>query len=280
MTEFHGEFIAMLEGERNKMRHNAAIRYFILLLATAAIVLHGCSAPGSDADMDLTETDLPGENTDQVIPPDQPDNADEELILTEDAKGRQFTREEWINGHLRTDFGFRKNPDPASLSDDKLLEYMNDAYTAAYGIFSMYYICSDIMYGCQVFSSDMPMVEIDSLPYNNMHNPVFPTLEAWESYMRGILSDELTDELLSEKKFISHEGELWGVMGARGTDIRMKTVDYEVKDRSKDKIVYTAIVEIREDDLDAEIPDEVKTFDFTYSLTDDGWRWTEFYLYH
>ncbi len=199
-------------------------------------------------------------------------------LVTEDSPG--FTLEDWIKYILNTDFGFREPADVTALSDSELETYMHDAYLAALDIYNMHYICSDRMYGRRYWSSEMPSITVDGRPYSQMFNPVFPTLADWESYMLGILSPELTGELMETKMFINHDGELWGIMGARGTDISRMTAGYSVTSRTDTEIIYTAEVEVRETDLSAEEPDYVEYYDFTYTLTDDGWRWTDFYLYY
>jgi len=202
------------------------------------------------------------------------------VFVDEDSAPYTYTREEWIQYSLYTDFGFREPVDVSALTDDELTAYMADAYQCALDIWFLFEVCSDRMYARNVWSSDMPHVEIDGRHYSQMFNPIFPTLADLETYMNGVLSHDLTKQLLSMGMFIDYEGELWGMMGARGTDISKKTIGFSVTSRTDTEIIYTAEVEVREHDLSAEEPDYVEYHDFTYSLTEDGWRWTDFHLYN
>lgn len=201
-------------------------------------------------------------------------------IVDEDSEPYTYTREEWIQYSLYTDFGFRDPVEVSALTDEELTAYMADAYQCALDIYFLFHVSSDRMYARNVWSSDMPHVEIDGRCYSRMFNPVFPTLADLESYMNGVLSHDLTRQLLEMGMFIDYEGELWGMMGARGTDISKKTVGFSVTSRTDTEIIYTAEVEVREHDLGAEKPDYVEYHDFTYALTEHGWRWTDFYLYN
>ena len=202
------------------------------------------------------------------------------VFVDENSEPYTYTREEWIKYSLYSDFGFREPVDVSALAEDELTAYMVDAYQCALDIYFLFLVSSDRMYARNVWSSDMPHVEIDGRHYSQMFNPVFPTLADLESYMNGVLSHDLTKQLLATGMFIDYEGELWGLMGARGTDISKKTVGFSVTSRTDTEIIYTAEVEVREHDLSAEEPDYVEYHDFTYALTEDGWRWTDFYLYN
>ena len=201
-------------------------------------------------------------------------------IIDENSEPYTYTRDEWIRYSLYTDFGFRDPVDVSALTDDELMAYMADAYQCALDIYFLFQVSSDRMYARNVWSSDMPHVEIDGRYYSQMFNPVFPTLADLESYMNGVLSHDLTKQLLEMGMFIDYEGELWGMMGARGTDISKKTVGFSVTSRTDTEIIYTAEVEVREFDLGAEEPDYVEYHNFIYALTENGWRWTDFYLYN
>lgn len=204
----------------------------------------------------------------------------EDWLVDEDSAPYTYTREEWIQYSLYTDFGFRDPVDVSALTDDELTAYMADAYQCALDIYFLFHVSSDRMYARNIWNSTMPHVEIDGRYYSQMFNPVFPTLTDLESYMNGVLSPDLTKQLLAMDMFIDYEGELWGMMGARGTNISKKTVGFSVTSRTDTEIIYTAEVEVREYDLGAEEPDYVEYHNFTYALTEDGWRWTDFYLYN
>ena len=152
------------------------------------------------------------------------------------------------------------------ISREMIKAYMVDAYQCALDIYFLFLVSSDRMYARNIWSSTMPHVEIDGRHYSQMFNPVFPTLADLETYMNGVLSHDLTKQLLSMGMFIDYEGALWGMMGARGTDISKKTIGLSVTSRTDTEIIYTAEVEVREYDLSAEEPDYVEYHDFTYKL--------------
>jgi len=206
----------------------------------------------------------------------EPEAEDSTGLVTEEFD--LLTREEWITYSLNTDFGFREPVDVSALTDAELEVYMTDAYSCAKDIYTIYEVNSDTMYGGRYWSTTMPNVIIDNSYYSKMYNPVFRTMADWEGYMRGILSDELVERLVETDIFIDYEGELWGLMGARGTDFSRKTISYSVTSRSDSEIIYTAEVEFRME-LGSEEPDNIEYYNFTYSLTENGWRWTDFYLY-
>ncbi|MBR4961486.1 MAG: hypothetical protein IKY52_11370, partial [Clostridia bacterium] len=161
------------------------------------------------------------------------------VFVDEDSEPYTYTREEWIRYSLYTDFGFREPVDVSALTDDELTAYMADAYQCALDIWFLFEVCSDRMYARNIWSTTMPDVVIDGRHYSQMFNPVFPTLADLESYMKGVLSHDLTKQLLSIGMFIDYEGELWGMMGARGTDISKKTVGFSVTSRTDTEIIYT-----------------------------------------
>ena len=100
--------------------------------------------------------------------------------------------------------------------------------------------------------------------------------------MQRILSEELTHELLAcHDRIAPINGELWAVMGARGTDITMSESGAEVTSVCDSEIVYTVSVDILDpqNDLPWPVIDTV-THDFVYSKTEDGWRWTKLYVYN
>ena len=189
---------------------------------------------------------------------------------------------EWLNVHLGTDFVLRTPIDPTTLTGDELQAYMDEAYRAGLSVLAAYEISSDILYGGVVWSSNDPAYYVNGNTYSDMKNPVFPTFSAWESYMQRILSEELTHELLAcHDRIAPINGELWAVMGARGTDITMSESGAEVTSVSDTEIVYTVSVDILDpqNDLPWPVIDTVM-HDFVYSKTEDGWRWTKLYVYN
>lgn len=168
--------------------------------------------------------------------------------------------------------------DVNALTDEELENYISEAHTAARDIFSMFHIDSGVMYGIKSWFSATPSFTVNGNRYNRTYNPVFPTLADLKSYMNGILSHELTDQLIATEMFMDYEGELYGLMATRGTSISKRNVGMEITSCTDTEIIYTAEIEVREYNYGAEEPDYVEYHDFIYTLTDDGWRWTDFHL--
>ena len=249
----------------------------------------GGMVPGEDYSiflMDSTELYSDGDTLEQQLQK-YSDNRLAELNSETDGAAQttadgQMTADEWKAG-LNTDFGFREPEDVTQLSDEELGSYMSDAYFAAADAFGWFNIDSSGICGKKIFdSSTEATVEINGIPYNKMYNPVFATLGDLETYLKGLFSSEIADQLLSTGMFIDNEGELWGAMAARGTNIFVETTGYAVTSRSDTEIIYTAYANINNYDDAAEdfVLDHTESYDYTYSLTDDGWRWTDFSLYY
>lgn len=200
-----------------------------------------------------------------------------EYRYTPTAPETDETAYKWLRLMLGTDFGLTEETVPP-LDDSAALEtYMDEAYRAGYGILALYDIATDAMSGAEVWSSDNPAFFSGGRSYYDMRNPVFPSLCAWETYQRRILSAEAVDCLMARDTFIEVDGKLYGQMGARGTDITMTVADASVTAVSESDITYTVTVEIRED---LEVVTDVVAHEFHYTKTDDGWRWTVLYIFN
>ena len=204
-----------------------------------------------------------------------PEAADTEDIFRTDDAART-----WITNTMNTDFVLREPIDPTTLNPEELQNYMDDAYRAGYSVLMLYEIASDMMFGGVVMSGNDPAFFCAGEWYYDMKNPAFPTFAAWENYMHSILSEEITDTLTARTdRFISLNGELWGVMGARGSNIRMSEAGTAVTSVSDTEIVFTVSVNIADPQIDLG-ETETMTHDFVYSKTEDGWRWTKLYVYN
>ncbi|MBP3378172.1 MAG: hypothetical protein J6L96_05445, partial [Clostridia bacterium] len=193
----------------------------------------------------------------------------------------KYTPEQWIEYNLYSDFGFREPVDVTALSDEELEEYMNDAYIAARDVFGLYEINAGGLYGRMGYSSEQEHVQIGQWNYVNMENPVFTTFAEWESYIRGIFGRTVADGLLSRHTYVEYNGEIFGLIGGRGTNIFWQEVSREVTSRTDTEIIYTLTAEIREEFREEVGLTELTEYHtFVYSLTEDGWRWTEFYLWN
>ncbi|MBE6626239.1 MAG: hypothetical protein E7628_03515 [Ruminococcaceae bacterium] len=114
-----------------------------------------------------------------------------------------------------------------------------------------------------------------------MENPVFTTFDEWESYIRGIFGETVADRLLSRHTYVEYEGGIYGLIGGRGTNIFWEEVSRDVTSRTDTEIVYTLTAEVREEFREEVGLTELTEYHtFVYSLTEDGWRWTEFYLWN
>ncbi len=186
----------------------------------------------------------------------------------------------WLTNEFRfgTDFVLREAVDPTTLEGDALLAFMDEAYLAGQRVLSVYEIDGEMMYGARIYSSTMEHYYVGGRAYYDMQNPAFPTLSAWETYMRRILSDEIVDALMARSQFIEVDGRLYGSGGARGTNIGMRDIGSKIVSATDDEIVYARIVEVRED-LDSDAV-ETREFAFRYTKCEDGWRWTELYIYN
>jgi hypothetical protein len=191
------------------------------------------------------------------------------------AKGKGY---DWILERMETDFVLRDPADPAALSGDALKAYMDEAYIAGRGVLFLHAVAPDLMFGGTYVSGDTKTYYVAGTAYHNLQNPAFPSLSAWETYMRRILSAEMTEELIADGTFIEVDGRLYGRMGARGTNIRMRDAGSEAVRVSETEIVYRRLVEILKDDLQA--VEKTECHEFIYTKTAEGWRWTVLYIYN
>jgi len=94
--------------------------------------------------------------------------------------------------------------------------------------------------------------------------------------MDSVFDDEIVESLLSRSMYINVDGELYGVLADRGTDIYKGAESYEIIRKSDKAIVYKVTVEVI-DDQGKVTGHEI--YDFDLLCYDDGkWRFKEFYM--
>jgi len=94
--------------------------------------------------------------------------------------------------------------------------------------------------------------------------------------MDSVFNDEIVKSLLSRSMYINVDGQLYGVLADRGTDIYKGAESYRIIRKSDKEIVYKVTVEIL--DEQGKVAD-YQTSDFNLRYYDDGkWRFEEFHM--
>ncbi len=101
-----------------------------------------------------------------------------------------------------------------------------------------------------------------------------------EAYLETLFTRTTVDMLLGEGIYSGDDSNLFAKMGDRGTDISYGNVTgYKAVMTDEDTVVFSICVE--HGDLWEENPViEYECFDYTYSRTPYGWRWSDFYIYN
>ena len=95
--------------------------------------------------------------------------------------------------------------------------------------------------------------------------------------MDSVFDGEIVEDLLSRNMYIDVDGDLYGVLADRGTDIDKGKATYETIRKGDREIVYRARVELLDEKREVF---EYEIHDFHMRLYDDGkWRFDEFYLF-
>lgn len=115
--------------------------------------------------------------------------------------------------------------------------------------------------------------------YYKVGHDTIKTLADLESYLKTIFSDKLAEGLLKmyPDNYIDIDGELWAADASRGTNIFVGNVIFSIQEKSEDKIVYNAFVEMLSDDM--EVVESIETHTYNYEKTENGWRWTKFSIF-
>lgn len=115
--------------------------------------------------------------------------------------------------------------------------------------------------------------------YYKVAHDTIKTFSDLEAYLKTIFSDKLTEGLLKmyPDNYIDMDGELWAVDSSRGTNVYVGDVIFSISEKSKDKIVYNAYVEMLADDMES--VESIETYTYHYEKTDNGWRWTKFSIF-
>ncbi len=121
--------------------------------------------------------------------------------------------------------------------------------------------------------------EIDGLYYYKTGAENINSLDDLEKYLKTLFSDEIADVLMKANgnHYIDIDGELWATDAQRGTNIYVGDVIFSITEKTDDKIVYTANVEII--NPESKEVEGVDVHDYVYEKTDDGWKWTQFSIY-
>ncbi len=211
-------------------------------------------------------------STDTLLPP---------YKYTPTKPNNDETATEWLNENLGGEFVLAEKIDPSLISGDLLKSYMDDAYEAGVSILRVFDLDSAIMYVPESMITDFSTIDTyyaQNMAYYRTNNPAFSNLSAFETYMREILSDELVDSLMAKNMFIEYNGELWGVQGTRGSNINRTLVETKITNVTDNDITYVCVIEERPN-LDEDTVNIIE-FEYHYTKTDSGWRWTSLDLYN
>lgn len=121
--------------------------------------------------------------------------------------------------------------------------------------------------------------EIDGQYYYKTGTENINSVAELEAYLKTLFSDEIVEKLMTMNgiQYIDIDGELWGVDASRGTNINVGNTIFSISEKTDDKIVYTANVEIINPESGE--TESVEAYDYVYEKTDDGWKWTKFTIY-
>ena len=126
---------------------------------------------------------------------------------------------------------------------------------------------------------DEHIVIDDYLSYNKVNHSEISTLSELEAYLLGIFAPEMVDSLLVDSLiFIEHDGELYSLDAAKGSNILAGEERYEIIRSSGNSIIFRVSVDIYdmppwEDDsqlVDVEVKDSM------YEFIDGNWVFSSF----
>ena len=117
--------------------------------------------------------------------------------------------------------------------------------------------------------------------YYRVTDERFPDYQSFVDYLGSVFSQEIVEELMSDRIFEDFDGALYSLDGARGANILIDGVEYSTKSVEENRIVYTASVTYIKDP--AQTPpevDHVQEYEFIREKTENGWIFTSFpYFY-
>lgn len=95
-------------------------------------------------------------------------------------------------------------------------------------------------------------------------------------FMRSVFDYEIVEDLLSTNMYVDIDGELYGVLGDRGTNIFRGEETYEIIRVNEKTILYQVTIEVLGEE--GKVVDyEINDFYLKY-YTDGKWRFDKFYL--
>ncbi|WP_240842468.1 IseA DL-endopeptidase inhibitor family protein [Acidaminobacter sp. JC074] len=154
---------------------------------------------------------------------------------------------------------------PTHLSDDEVM-VLYDKAMDLYSIFDVGYLPVDVDQQFQV--KDQTYYKV---------NQVFSSYDELVEALNGTYKNKVVDSLLKRNIYINVNGDLYGRVGDRGTNIYMGEETYEVIRESDHKIVIRVTVEKLNDDN--QVIDYV-TYDYILRFYSNGkWLFEEFYMF-
>ncbi|SCY45743.1 hypothetical protein [Alkaliphilus peptidifermentans] len=150
------------------------------------------------------------------------------------------------------------------------IQDVDEAYIKAYEAFTWFEI------------STMPVEsttkEADGMIYNKVNHDTIKTYVDLENYFHSIFSQDIAEEVLNTefKRYRDIDGELYGILADRGTDIYKGEEAFEVRQESDVKFIYTVEVELLGADYSVI---GYESHEFLYELINGQWVFTNFYLF-
>ncbi|OEF95689.1 hypothetical protein [Desulfuribacillus alkaliarsenatis] len=153
----------------------------------------------------------------------------------------------------------------AELSIDEVQEAYYKA-VEAYGWFDM-----------TTMPVDSTMKEIDGMIYNRVDHSSIKTYADLEEYLHSLFASDIVDRLLdpSFKRYRDIDGELYGILADRGSDIFKGDETLEIEKENDTKFVCIVEVELLDEDFKVT---DYEAHEFAYELVDGQWVFTNFYM--
>jgi len=118
-------------------------------------------------------------------------------------------------------------------------------------------------------------VVVDDVTYFRVNDEV-TEYEDLVNRLESIFDDAIVQKLLSSPLYINVNGQLYGVVADRGTDIRVGEESHQIKRRNDEEIIYEVSVDLLGPKGKVE---GSKTYNFLLKLYgDDKWRFKEFFM--
>lgn len=129
------------------------------------------------------------------------------------------------------------------------------------------------MLGTISYDGNVVHEEEGQYPYYLVTDPRFPTYEAFYDYLTSIFSKDIVDNtLLASNTFCAFDGKLYTVGAARGSNIFIGNVTYEITSETDTQRQITASVKYLVDPS-AQEPEVEKTEAYTFVQEKEGDHW-------